>query len=247
MGKVLTLDGVTFSYGRHPFILNQNISFSEGDFSALIGPNGSGKSTFLKLAADIIRPSSGVVLLQEKPITGLTARERALRIGYLPQMIDMNLPFTVREIVEMGYYPRRPGNASPHDDVLGITGLREKGNRRLMHLSGGEQRRVFIAMMLAQNAPVFLLDEPLANLDIKHQIDLLSLFRSLRKEHGLTIITALHDLNMAAAFDRIIAIRDGTVIASGAPREILTRDLIRDLYGIGTEHIEHIIPRFADP
>ncbi len=231
MDIILTED-VSFSYNHQIFIKNLRINIREGEFVGLIGPNGSGKSTVLKLAAGLLRPDSGRVLLWGKDISTYSGKDRAKLISYLPQMLNMKVPFKVSEIVRMGLYPYDIPPEQTPDDALQMVGLSEKKNAYITELSGGERRRVYLAMTLLQGAGLLLLDEPLANLDIRYQVDLLGLLRDLRDNKGISIFMALHDIIQIEKFDRLYIIKEGNIIAEGSPEDIICDSLLSDLYGV---------------
>jgi iron complex transport system ATP-binding protein len=231
--QILELDGICFSYEKNsPFIRDLAFSVGEGDFIGLLGANGSGKSTILKLASGILKPSSGSLILWGKELLAEKGKDRAKLISYLPQTLDVNLPFTIKELVNMGLYPYEIPPAMDADDALDMVGLRSKANARLTDLSGGERRRVFIAMTLLQGAGLLLLDEPLANLDIKYQIELMKLLKHLRETRKLSVVMALHDINMAMQFDNVILVKSGGIIGSGKPEDVLTRDLVKQAFDV---------------
>jgi len=234
--KILDLDGVCYSYDRdRPFIQDLSFSVGEGEFIGLLGANGSGKSTILKLGSGILKPSSGSLLLWGKDMHSLNNRDRAKLISYLPQTLDISVPFTVRELVGMGLYPYDIPPAMTVDDALDMVGLSDKANAHLPDLSGGEKRRTFISMTLLQGAGLLLLDEPLANLDIKYQIDLVRLLRRLKEERNISVVMALHDINMALQFESVILIQEGKIIASGNPEAVLTRDMVKQAFAVNVE------------
>ena len=234
--KILDLDNVRYSYDKdRPFIQDLSFSVGEGEFIGLLGANGSGKSTILKLGSGILKPSSGSLLLWGKNLHSLNNRDRAKLISYLPQTLDISVPFTVRELVGMGLYPYDIPPAMTVDDALDLVGLRDKADAHLPDLSGGEKRRTFIAMTLLQGAGLLLLDEPLANLDIKYQIELVRLLRRLKEERNISVVMALHDINMALQFESVILIQEGRIIASGNPEAVLTRDMVKKAFDVNVE------------
>jgi len=229
---ILKLRKVSFSYENSSFINKLSLSIKEGEFAGIIGANGSGKSTILKLSAGILNPSDGEVLLWNKPIHRYRGKDRAKLISYLPQMLDSNLPFRVRELVSMGLYPYDiPPELTP-DEAIEVVGLRNKKDSPVTELSGGERRRVFIAMTLQQGAGVLLLDEPLANLDIRYQIELIRLLKRLRIEKGISVLMALHDINMAFLFDTVHVIKEGRLLISGNPEETITEGVLHEAFGV---------------
>jgi iron complex transport system ATP-binding protein len=234
--KILDLDRVCYSYDKNrPFIHDLSFSVGEGEFIGLLGANGSGKSTILKLGSGILKPSSGSLLLWGKNLHALNNRDRAKLISYLPQTLDISVPFTVRELVGMGLYPYDIPPAMTVDDALDMVGLSDKADAHLPDLSGGEKRRTFIAMTLLQGAGLLLLDEPLANLDIKYQTELVRLLRRLKEERNISVVMALHDINMALQFEGVILIQEGRIIASGNPEDVLTRDMVKQAFDVNVE------------
>lgn len=230
--EIILAENVSFSYNHQTFIKGLDITIREGEFVGLIGPNGSGKSTVLKLAAGILRPDSGRVLLWGRDISTYNGKDRAKLISYLPQMLNMKVPFNVSEIVRMGLYPYDIPPEQTPDDALHMVGLLEKKDAYITELSGGERRRVYLAMTLLQGAGLLLLDEPLANLDIRYQVDLLGLLRDLRDNKRISIFMALHDIIQIDRFDRLYIIKEGSIIAEGPPGDIICDSLLSDLYGV---------------
>src|SRR5208283_2910660 len=233
---ILDFNGVCFSYGKNrPFIRNLAFSIREGDFIGLLGANGSGKSTILKLASGILKPSSGSITLWGRDLSRENGRDRAKLISYLPQTLDIGVPFTVRELVSMGLYPYDIPPAMDVDEALDVVGLLEKAEARLMDLSGGERRRTFIAMTLLQGAGLLLLDEPLANLDIRYQIELVRLLRELQQTRSIAVVMALHDINVALQFDTVMLIKGGSLIGSGSPETVLSRSKLKQAFDVDME------------
>ena len=233
---ILRLEDVRFSYEKgEGFIEDLSLSVGEGEFIGLVGANGSGKSTILKLGGGILKPLSGDILLWEKTLHSYHNRDRAKLISYLPQTLDLNIPFTVKELVGMGLYPYDIPPAMTTDDALAMVGLTEKADAHVTDLSGGEKRRTFIAMTLLQGAGLLLLDEPLANLDIRYQIELIRLLKKLLKERNISIVMALHDINIAMQFEKIVLIKKGGILCAGPPAEVLTDALIRRAFGISVK------------
>jgi iron complex transport system ATP-binding protein len=209
---ILDIKGVDFSYEKEkPFIEDISLSVDNSEFIGLLGANGSGKSTLLKLASGIHRPSRGTVNLWGKEI------------------------FTVREFVGMGMYPYDTLPELTVDDAIEMVGLSGYAESLTTNLSGGERRRVYIAMTLLQGAGLVLLDEPLANLDIKYQIELLKLLKDLREKRDITLIMALHDINIAFQFDRIVIIKEGRILGSGSPGEVLTTEFLKEAFDVEVE------------
>jgi iron complex transport system ATP-binding protein len=216
------------------------LTVEPGESIALIGPNGSGKSTILRALGRVLKPRGGAVLLDGRSLSQWPTREVARRLALLPQAPSLSSDLSVEELVWMG--------RSPHQGILGLptaadreavswalteTGVEDLKSRAVASLSGGERQRVWIAMALAQQPRVLLLDEPTTFLDLSHQIEVLELVRYLNREHGLTVVMVLHDLNQAARYARrIVVVRDGCVHCEGTPAEVLTVKTLRDVFGV---------------
>ncbi|MGE0058228.1 MAG: ABC transporter ATP-binding protein, partial [Dehalococcoidia bacterium] len=217
-----------------------DIKVDEGEIVSLVGPNGSGKSTLLRALARVLKPKSGVVVLDGKSIAEWPTREVAKRLALLPQGPVLNAAMTVEELVWMG--------RSPHQGILGLptaadrqavelaieeTGIAPLAKRQVALLSGGERQRAWLAMAIAQQPRVLLLDEPTTFLDLNHQLEVLDLIRQLNRQHGLTVVMVLHDLNQAARYSsRICVLKDGRIYGEGAPEAILTPATLREVFQI---------------
>ena len=232
-GNILELKGVSFAYGNEKALIDGlDLGIGEGEFIGLLGANGSGKSTILKLLSGILKPTRGEVRLWSKPITSLRNRDRAKLLSYLPQTLDMRVPFKVAELAAMGLYPYDTPPELTVEQALGTVGLDEKRDSLIANLSGGERRRAYIAMTLLQGAGIILLDEPLANLDIRFQMEIVRLLRELNSKRDISIVMALHDVNLAFQFDRIVLIKEGRVLGAGTPGDVLTEALLREAFDI---------------
>lgn len=237
--SLLSLNDVHFSYGRAPILQGVSLDVPRGDILGIVGPNGAGKSTLLKLMGGLLTPVDGDVLLGGTPLRRIPDRERAKTIAFVHQ--ENAVPFSYRaiEIVLMGRAPHLPafGFESTSDvriaeEALARTDCARFADRPIGALSGGERQRVFVARALAQGSELLLLDEPTAFLDIRHQIELHRVLKELHRDRGTTIVAAMHDLNLAAAFCRRIALlREGRLVAVGTPQEMLTAERIRDVFG----------------
>ncbi len=230
--NILSMQNVWFSYTDEPFIRGLNFEVGPAEMIGLVGPNGSGKSTILKLASGILRPMAGEITLWGKDIFAYRGKDRAKLISYLPQILDISVPFTVRELASMGRYPYDIPLETTVDEVLQMVGLSEVSDNQIAELSGGQRRRAFIAMTLLQGAGLLLLDEPLANLDIKYQIELLKLLESLKQKKGISMVMALHDINLVHHFDRVCVVKQGCLVAAGPPHEVITESLLRQVFEI---------------
>ncbi|MFA6055042.1 MAG: ABC transporter ATP-binding protein [Thermodesulfovibrionales bacterium] len=230
---ILELDNVGFRYDRHkPFVRKLSLSVHDGEFIGLLGANGSGKSTILKLASGIVKPSEGRIRLWDKDLQWYKNKDRAKLLCYLPQLLDIGIPFKVKELVSMGLYPYEILPAITVNEAIDMVGLGEKADTNITNLSGGEKRRAFIAMTLLQGAGLLLLDEPLANLDIKYQLEILRLLRELKEKKNISIIMALHDINIALQFEKVVLIKEGTILGFGKPEEVLTGDLLKEAFDV---------------
>lgn len=230
---ILEFDKVRFSYeSNKEFIQELSFTVSDREFIGLLGANGSGKSTILKLASGILNPSNGLIRLWGKPLQSFSHKDRAKLLSYLPQILDMNVPFRVRELVVMGLYPYDIIPKMTVSEALEMVGLEGKSDLYIKNLSGGERRRAFIAMSLLQGTGLVLLDEPLANLDIKYQIEVIKLLRKLMEKKNISIIMALHDINMALQFEKLILIKDGRILGFGSPEEVLSGDSLKYAFDI---------------
>lgn len=229
----LQIDRVSFSYNKLPFIENISLTLDNGEFTCLMGPNASGKSTLLKIAAGMIKPVSGRVNLWGKEIQRYRGKDRAKLISYLPQMLDFNMPVKVIDILKMGFYPY--DDIPPEIDTmtaLQLVGLSAKKDTYINQLSGGEIRRAFIAMTLIQGAGILLLDEPVANLDIKYQLEIIRLLKEIVKRRNISVLMAIHDLNLAMQFDRVILIKEGKIIGDGNPTRVINEEKLRTVFDI---------------
>ena len=233
---ILTLDAVAFSYARgKSFIRDLSFSLGEGEFVGLLGANGSGKSTILKIASGILKPLAGLVTLWNRPLQSYSNKDRAKLLCYLPQLLDIQIPFRVSDLVSMGLYPYDIPPGTTIGEALETVGLQDKSDCSILNLSGGEKRRTFLAMTLLQGAGILLLDEPLANLDIKYQVEMLRLLNTLREEKGISIVMALHDINLALQFGKVIVLRDGRILGIGTPDVILSRPMLREAFDLDIE------------
>lgn len=238
---------LSIAYGSRLIVPDLSITLHAGEITALLGPNGSGKSTVLRALARLLQPSQGVIYINGRNILQQSTRELARQLAMLPQSAETPGGITVRDLVAYGRYPHQSllGGLSQKDWAaidwaLNITGLEPLAERVVDTLSGGERQRAWIAMALAQQTQILLLDEPTTFLDIRHQLEILSLVRNLNRTHGLTVGWVLHDLNQAAAYsDRLILLSQGQVVTSGTPQEVMTAHTIRRVFGVEMTVIPH--------
>lgn len=241
----LRAEGVTIGYDRAVISEELTVRIPDQSFTVIVGPNACGKSTLLRGLSRLIPPSAGQVLLDGKAISSFRAKELARQLGLLPQASLAPDGITVADLVARGRYPHQKliRQWSERDEAavaeaLAATNTTDLGPRLVDELSGGQRQRVWVAMVLAQQTNILLLDEPTTFLDIAHQIELLELFSTLHDE-GRTLVAVLHDLNHAARFaTHIIAMRDGRVVAEGPPAEIITATTVEAVFGLPCVVIE---------
>jgi iron complex transport system ATP-binding protein len=227
-------------YGTRAVLRGIDLELEPGRLIALVGPNGAGKSTLLRALAGLIRPTAGAVTLGGIDVTTLSRAALASRIAVVPQTFDTLFPFTVREIVALGRSARlglfarpSPADAAAVARAIVDQDLAALADRRLDALSGGERQRVVLAMAMAQEAGVLLLDEPTAHLDPAHQGGILRTVGALARSGAVTVLAVLHDLNLAALADRIVVLDGGRIVADGAPAVALAADVVERVFGPG--------------
>ena len=239
--KINTED-LHLSYGAQEILKGISIQSKEKEFIGLIGPNGSGKSTLLKCIYRTLKPDQGAVYLDGKELSTIRVKDSARKLAVVAQHNQYNFDFTVQEIVIMGRSPHKKAlerdNAGDYaivKEALQAVGMSEFADRSFSTLSGGEQQRVILARALAQQTPCLILDEPTNHLDITHQLQLLRIVKNL----NVTVISAVHDLNIAAMFcDRIYALKDGRIAGEGTPESLLTPEFIREIYDVEAEVVK---------
>ncbi|WP_232285276.1 ABC transporter ATP-binding protein [Saccharomonospora xinjiangensis] len=217
-----------------------DLDVRRGEWLALVGRNGCGKSTLLRMFAGLQRPDTGSVTLRGRPLPSYSRRQIARELAMLPQSTATVPSLTVRQLVRQGRYATRGplGMLAEGDDdhvllAMADTGVEPLADTPVDRLSGGERQRARLALALAQDAPLLLLDEPTTYLDVRHQIEVLDLVARLRAERGLTVVTVLHDLAQAARYaDRVVALKDGGVYAEGPAEEVVDADLLYAVFGV---------------
>ncbi|WP_026189993.1 ABC transporter ATP-binding protein [Salinispora mooreana] len=231
---------MTLAYERRTISRELTVDIPDQSFTVVIGPNACGKSTLLRALSRLLRPSAGAVLLDGADIHRRPAREIAKTLGLLPQSSIAPDGIGVAELVSRGRYPHQGllRQWSREDEAvvaesMAATGVAELADRPVAELSGGQRQRVWLAMALAQQTPLLLLDEPTTYLDIAHQIEILDLCARLHEEEGRTLVAVLHDLNQAARYaTHLIAMRDGQVVATGPPQTVVTAALVEEVFGL---------------
>ncbi len=254
----IIIQAVELRFAYHPdkLILNNlNLNVKQGDFLGLIGPNGSGKTTILKLLSGFLRPSCGKILLKGREILNLNSRQRASILAVVPQIVTTPMPYSVRQIIEMGRTTRlalfSPLSHKDHEiveQVIEDMDLQALRNSRFNELSGGERQRTIIAAALAQEPELLLLDEPTAALDLGHKIKLMRILKKLQ-ERGIAIMTISHDIELMAQYcDRLTLLHKGKVLASGTAHDVIEPGLIKQAYdcdvkvGRSPDDIPQIMP-----
>lgn len=249
----LHTETLTLGYDQAVIINELNVDIPSGRITALVGPNGCGKSTLLRGLARLLPPQRGVAYLDGKAIHQIPTRKLAQQLGILPQSPAAPEGLTVRELVAQGRYPHQAwfqqwaaDDETSVTKALAITGMAKFADRPVDALSGGQRQRAWIAMTLAQETNVILLDEPTTYLDLAHQIEVLTLLERLNRQEGRTIVMVVHDLNHATRHaQHIVAMRDGQIVASGAPTSVVTPELLRQVFGVDAEVVHD--PRTGVP
>ncbi|MEV7426308.1 ABC transporter ATP-binding protein [Streptomyces sp. NPDC091212] len=236
----LVARGLTLAYEDRTVVHELDLSVPDGRVSVIVGPNACGKSTTLRALGRLLRPKGGSVLLDGTELARIPTRRIAQSIGLLPQSPVAPEAITVADLVSRGRQPHQHWWQQWSDEderavteAMARTDVAALADRSVDELSGGQRQRVWIAMALAQETELLLLDEPTTFLDISHQVEVLDLVRRLNHEQGRTVVIVLHDLNQAARYaDHLVAMKAGRIVAEGAPAEVVTEELVRDVFGL---------------
>ncbi|MFR1708732.1 MAG: ABC transporter ATP-binding protein [Clostridium sp.] len=239
----ISTEDIKVKIGDTEILKGINIDVNNKEFIGIIGPNGSGKSTLLKCIYRTLKPSSGIIKLDDISLSKLSIKESSKKLAVLSQHNNYNFDFSVKDILLMGRSPHKKfldrDTKKDYDiiyDSLNKVGMLKFIDRNFLTLSGGEQQRIILARALAQQTDCLILDEPTNHLDIKYQLQLMGIVKSLNVE----IIAAIHDLNIAAMYcDKLYVLKEGTIVAYGSPKDILTSELIKDVYGVDSIVIEN--------
>ncbi|MFW6346098.1 MAG: ABC transporter ATP-binding protein [Halomonas sp.] len=242
----LRAERLSLGYDERTVMTGLDLAIPAHKVTAIVGPNACGKSTLLRALARLLRPRQGAVLLDGKPLHQIPTRRLAQRLGLLPQAPNAPEGLTVEDLVSRGRFPHQrlfdywsPEDEQAVDEALKQTALSALRQQRLDALSGGQRQRAWIAMALAQQTDLLLLDEPTTFLDIAHRLEVLELLRRLNRERQCTVVMVVHELNEAVRYaDHLVAMRDGAIVAEGPPAEVVTADLVERVFGI----VSRIIP-----
>jgi ABC-type cobalamin/Fe3+-siderophores transport system ATPase subunit len=240
MDEPLRAENVTLGYDARVVARELDVRIPAGEFTVIVGPNACGKSTLLRALGRILRPRDGAVYLDGALISGYPAKEVARRLGLLPQSAVAPSGITVADLVSRGRYPHQRflrqwshADEAAVAEAMVLTGVADLSGRLVDELSGGQRQRVWLALVLAQQTPILLLDEPTTFLDIAHQVEVLDLCADLHEQQGRTLVAVLHDLNHACRYGtHLIAMRDGAVVAEGHPADIVTPELVQAVFGL---------------
>jgi iron complex transport system ATP-binding protein len=244
---MLKINNLTVFYGDRQILHNIQLEVHSGEIVAMLGPNGAGKSTLIRSISGVIPIRNGNIFVDQKDVTTLSIMERARHISVVPQAVSMPPAFTVWETVLLGRTPYLNflGQTSAKDEAIARQALEQVDaihliEKRMDEISGGEQQRVLLARTLAQDTPILLMDEPTTHLDLSHQVDLLKLITKQAREKNLTVLIALHDLNLASMFaDRIAIVQNGQLCVAGTPQETLTSEIINSVYKVPVQVVSH--------
>ncbi|MFB6846400.1 ABC transporter ATP-binding protein [Streptomyces sp. NPDC056373] len=241
----LAARGVTVGYGGRVVIGKLDVAIPPGVITTIIGPNGCGKSTLLRTLSRLLKPAGGTVVLDGEDIGGLRTRDVAKKLGLLPQAPVAPEGLTVADLVARGRHPHQSwlrqwssDDADVVERALAMTGVSDLADRPVDELSGGQRQRVWISMTLAQGTDLLLLDEPTTYLDLAHALDVLDLVDDLH-ESGCTVVMVLHDLNLATRYsDHLVVMREGSILAQGHPRDVVTAELLYEAFGLRAQVID---------
>ena len=254
----LQASGLSIGYDDTTIVKELSVDIRDGRITVIVGPNACGKSTLLRGLARLLKPTAGQVILDGADINTLHTKEVARRLGLLPQTSIAPEGISVADLISRGRFPHQKllrqwsaDDEAAVAEAMRCTGVTELGGRLVDELSGGQRQRVWVAMVLAQQTPLLLLDEPTTYLDIAHQVELLDLFAMLNRERNHTVVAVLHDLNHACRYaDEIVVMKAGSIVTQGDPGTVITADLVRSVYGLECQIIDDpqtgtplIIPR----
>lgn len=235
---MIKLTQLNKKYGNNYVVKDASAMFEKSKVTSIIGPNGAGKSTLLSMASRLTNSDAGEVLIGDKPLTEWDNQELAKKLAVLRQSNNINMRFTVRELISFGRFPHSKGRLTSNDesiinDSLETLGIKDIEHKYLDQLSGGQRQMAFIAMVVAQDTDYVFLDEPLNNLDIKHSVEIMQVLQRLAKEFNKAVVIVIHDINFACQYSHnIIAMKKGKIVQSGAMSDVVTEDIMSKIYEI---------------
>ncbi|MCC4775999.1 ABC transporter ATP-binding protein [Vibrio cyclitrophicus] len=238
---MIKLTGLSKTYGKTLVVDDASAMFPKGEVTSIIGPNGAGKSTLLSMASRLTDSDAGEVVIGDKLLAEWDTKELAKHLGVLRQSNNINMRFTIRELVCFGRFPHSQGRLKDEDHKIVDTALEHLGitdiqNKYLDELSGGQRQMAFIAMVVAQDTDYVFLDEPLNNLDIKHSVEIMQTLRRLAHEFNKAVVIVIHDINFASCYsDNIVAMKKGKVVKSGKVAEVVEKSVMESIYEIPFE------------
>lgn len=242
----LAVEGVTLGYAERTVVEDVDLDVAAGRITCIVGANACGKSTLLRAMARLLKPRAGQVVLDGRDLHAMPTKQVARTLGLLPQSPIAPEGIVVADLVDRGRHPHQgvlarwtSADEEAVAEALRLTDTAALADRCVDELSGGQRQRVWIAMALAQQTDLLLLDEPTTFLDVSHQVDVLDLLTDLNRQRGTTIVMVLHDLNLAARYaDHLVAVRAGRLHAAGDPADVLTADVVRDVFGMESQVVE---------
>lgn len=233
---MILLSELSKSFGLQKVVDNVSVSFIKGEVTSIIGPNGAGKSTVLSMASRLLGKDSGSVFIENKEVLDWDTKALAKKLSVLRQSNNLNMRFTVRELVAFGRFPYTQGKLTKHDNdvidnAINYLDLALIQNKYLDELSGGQRQLAFIAMVVAQDTDYVFLDEPLNNLDIKHSLQIMRNIKALAHELGKAVVIVIHDINFASCYsDNIVALKKGKVVANGTVADVIRKEVLSEIY-----------------
>jgi iron complex transport system ATP-binding protein len=254
----ITIDGLQFSYTSTPILDNVNADLSGHKLVSILGPNGVGKSTLIHCINKILTPKGGTVMIDGKDVKEITIKEMSKIVGYVPYSANDSFPLSVVDTVMMGRHPHSKWGSLDSDlrivyETLEMLGISHLAMRSFNELSAGQHQKVMLARGLAQEPRILLLDEPTSNLDVRHQLEVTKLLRKMAEEKDILVIMISHDINIAAKYsDEILMMHQGSIFATGTPKEVITEENLKAVYGVEAKVIDdlgtpHVILRDSIP